>query len=198
MDSRLQRVGGTRLTHLRYSDAPRVAQAIVDAADGRARVLSGQSHDTPYVEIVRDQAYTVVIRGDDWRKIFPVFRYSTKRYQPVVPPENEPPPVMSPQPNRTMKQPPENPAGGIKSFLDGLPFDEYSKIQKLLTTLRVDAFGRPSSWSKASTPNPRPDGSSLISPEHRADFSSFTSTFLYNQLVKILQQLFPVDYPTTY
>lgn len=197
MDSRLQRVGGDRLAHLRYSDAPKVAQAIVDAIDGRARVLSGQSHDTAYVQFVRDKSYSIAIRRDDWRKIFPFFRYSAAAYRPVIPPSNQPPPVVSPQPNRTMQQPPENPAGGLKSFLDGLPFPEYSKIQKLLTVLAFKDFEKPSSWARTSVYTDQ-NATSLIPQEQRKDFSELPSNALYNKLVHVLQQLFPVDFPTTY
>jgi len=196
VDSRLQRIGGTRLVHIRYSDVPRIAQAIVDAVGGRARVLSGLSHDVPYLEFIKDQAYTVVVRGDDWRKIFPFLRYSSNAYKPVIPPSNQPPPIPSPQPNRVMEAPPVNPAGGLQSFLEGFPFDEYSKIQRLLTTLSVNNIDKQTLPSKASYP--LPDASSLIPPEHRKDSSSFSDAALYNQLVVVLQQLFPTDFPTTY
>jgi len=195
MDSRLQRVGGTRLTHIRYSDVPRVAQAIIDAMAGRARVLSGRSHTTPYVEFVRDQAYTVVVRGDDWRKIFPFLRYSSASYRPVIPPGNQPPPIMSPQPKRTMQPPPVNPAGGLQSFLEGFQFDEYSKIQKLLTTINLGGVDHPSPAWRPSTPFPDPP--SLIPPQQRTDSFSYTDTVLYNRLVQVLQQLVPTDFPTT-
>ena len=187
MDSRLRRVGGARLTHIRYSDVPRVAQAIIDGMAGRARVLSGRS----YVEFVRDQAYTVVVRADDWRKIFPFLRYSSASYRPVIPPDNQPAPIMSPQPNRTMQPPPENPAGGLKSFLE-FPFDEYSKIQKLLTTIALTRADRPRSGSFNSYPEPV----CFEPPQQRTDFS-YTDTQLYNKLVHVLQELFPTDFPTT-
>jgi hypothetical protein len=93
MTSRWIRVGGRRLLPLTYSDVPRVAQAITDAIRGKARVTSGISGDTPFVKFVRDQSYVVVIRGDDWRKIFPFFRYSTDQYEPVIPPLNQPDPI---------------------------------------------------------------------------------------------------------
>jgi len=196
MDSRLQRVGGTRLVNLRRSDAPRVAQAIVDFIGGRAKIFRGQSKDTVFVKFVREDEYTVVVREDDWRKIFPFFRYSTSSYSPVIPPPNEPPPIMSPQPNRLMPQPPENPAGGIQSFLGYFSFDEYSKIQQLLTTLKFRDFGGLSPSFKAL--NPVPDGTPLEPPEQRVNSSDDPKADLYNQLVKVLQQLFPVDFPTTY
>jgi len=196
MDSRLQRVGGTRPAHLRKSDAPRVAQAIVDAIGGKARILSGMSHDIMYLEFVKDKSYTVVVRGDDWRKIFPFFRYSSKSYNPVIPPPNEPPPIMSPQPNRTMKQPPENPAGGLRSFLACFPFDEYSKLQKLLSMLSLDDLDKSKPVYKDSDPTPS-DGIEWLPPQQRTDSAS-SDAALYNQLVKVLQQLFPIDYPTTY
>ena len=158
-------------------------------------MLSGMSHDMPYVEFVKDRAYTVVVRGDDWRLIFPFFRYSTTAYNPVIPPANQPPPIMSPQPNRTMQQPPENPAGGLKSFLDGMPFEVYSKIQKLLTTLSINDFDKPMPAFKAS--RPILDPSSWIPQERRPDYSSYSSAILYNKLVELLQELFPRDYPTT-
>lgn len=196
MDSRLQRVGGTRLAPLRYSDAPRVAQAIVDAVEGQARVLSGQSHDVTYLEFVRDKMYNVVIRGDDWRKIFPFLRYSSASYKPVATPSDQPSPIPSPQPNRMMYPPPVNPAGGLRSFLEGFSFAEYSKIQNLLTTLSVDNLDKQALPAKAS--NPIPDAPSLVPPNQRTDSMSFSDAELYNKLVFMLQNLFPTDFPTTY
>lgn len=196
MDSRLQRVGGTRLTHIRYSDVPRVAQAIMDAMDGRARVLSGLSHDTPYIEFVRPKFYTVVVRGDDWRKIFPLLRYSASSYRPVIPPANQPPPVMSPQPNRTMQPPPVNPAGGLRSFLDGFSFAEYAKLQRVLTTMSLTNVDQPHPAWKPTTPYPDP--TSLIPPERQLDSTSYHDTTVYNRLVEVLQQIFPTDYPTRF
>jgi len=196
MDSRLQRVGGTRLVHLRYSDAPRVAQALVDALGGRARVLSGQAQDVPYVEFVRDQAYTVVIRGDDWRRIFPFLRYGTSLYRPVDPPPNQPAPIPSPQPNRVMQPPPENPSGGLVSFLEGLPFDEYSKIQDLLTMFAANPLEAPAGAGKPLRPEPNPP--SLLPPEVQSDGVAFRDTDMYNRFVIILQRLFPTDFPTRY
>jgi hypothetical protein len=194
MDSRLQRVGGTRLVHLRYSDAPRVALAIVDAEFGKARVFSGLSHDTLYVEFVRDKFYTVVVRGDDWKRIFPFLRYSDALYKPVIPPANQPPPIPSPQPNRTMQQPPENPAGGLTSFLEGFAFDEYAKIQRLLTTTSVNSTD---SLSPPGVPlSQATDGVDLIPQKFQTDFSDFRQATMYNSMVALLQQLFPTDFPT--
>lgn len=171
-----------------------MAQAIVDALEGKARVLSGVSHDTPYVEFVRDKCYTVVVRGDDWRKIFPFLRYSVANYRPVIPPPNQPPPIPSPQPQRVMQPPPENPAGGLRSFLAGFSFAEYSKLQKLLTTLALTNVDQ---QHPAWTPSrPFPDPTSLIPPEQRLDSSSFNDTTVYNRVVLLLQQLFPTDFPT--
>lgn len=192
MDSRLQRVGGQRLAHLMYSDAPRVAQAITDAMMGRARVLSGMSHDTPYVEFVRPNAYTVVVRGDDWRVIFPFLRYGSGNFTPVVPPPNQPALIPSPQPNRLRQPSPVNPGPGLRSFLENFPFDQYSKIQKLLTVSNLTS-DRPTPNYLASNPVQPPI--SLTPPEQRAD--GYDSLEPYNHLVGILQQLFPTDYPTS-
>lgn len=194
MDSRLQRVGGSRLAHLRYSDAPRVAQAIVDAEYRRARVLSGISHGTSYVEFVRDKAYTVVVRGDDWAKIYPFLRYSSNSYEPVIPPANQPAPIPSPQPNRVMQVPPVNPAGGLKSYLDGFDFPTYSKIQQLLSTTAVDTIDGQSLPSMPS--NPISDATELNPPARRTDSFNFKESQLYNRMVAVLRQLFPEDYPT--
>ncbi len=194
MDSRLQRVAGGRVAHLRRSDAPRVAQAIVDAEYGRARVLGGVSKNIPYLEFVREKSYSVVVRLDDWRKILPFFRYSANAYKPVIPPEQPPPPIPSPQPNRVMPPPPVNPAGGLQSFLEGFPFDEYSKLQKLLTTAtinRLDTIGL------GVALDPMPDVYELNPPERRVDATNSPQTTLYNQVVALLEQLFPEDFPTT-
>jgi len=196
MDSRLQRVGGGRLTHLRRSDAPKVAQAMVDALYGRARVLSGISKDTAYVEFVRDNSYAVVVRGDDWKKIFPFLRYSVSGFQPVIPPGNPPDPILSPQPNRVMPPPPESPTGAMTSFLDGLPFDEYSKIQKLLSITSVNTLDPPSPPARQTIPAGSP--SDVLPPIRRQNSLNFREDFLFNNLVQLLQQLFPVDYPTKF
>lgn len=194
MDSRLRRVGGRPLVHLRRSDVPRVAQAITDFLCGGSRVLSGIAGDTPYVEFVKDQAYSVVIRGDDWRRIFPFLRYSTDSYNPVIPPGNEPDPVPSPQPNRLMPPPPEKPAGGLRSFLSKLPFYEYQRIQQLLTALDVDSVDHLRTQAQPSSPLPYP--TDLYPTGQRKD-AVFKNSFLYEAIVLLLQELFPVDYPTT-
>jgi hypothetical protein len=193
MDSRLQRIGGSRPTHVRRSDVPRLAQAIVDAAKGRAQVRSGKLRDTSFVEFVRPRSYTVVVRGDDWRKIFPFFRYSTTVFQPVIPPGNPPSAVVSPQPNRVMQPPPEKPSAGLRSFLDRLRYDEYQKIQGLLTML--SAGESPSLPFKPS--RGIPDASHLIPSEKREGTLTQEDMF-FNRLVLVLQELFPVDYPTRF
>jgi hypothetical protein len=194
MDSRLRRVGGKPLKHLRRSDAPRVAQAITDYLCGGARVLSGIAGDTSYVEFVKDKSYTVAIRGDDWRKVFPFLRYSSNDYTPVEPPGNPPEPVLSPQPNRTMQPPPENPGGGLRSFLDKLPFHEYQQIQRLLSTLSVDSLDRLRVESRPSRPAVYP--TDLYPTDQRRD-AILKDGYLYEGLVLLLQALFPDDYPTT-
>jgi len=196
MDSRLQRVGDSRLFHLHYSDAPRVAQAIVDAIAGDARVLVGSSHDVRFVKFVRDKVYTVVVREDDWGKIFPFLRYSTASYNPVIPPNNQPSSIPSPQPNNVMQPPPVNPDGGLRSFLEGLSFDEYSKIQRLLTIMSVDNIDR--QLLPVKPLHCFSDAPSLVPPEQRTDTSSFYNRDLYNKMVVILQKLFPTDFPTAF
>jgi hypothetical protein len=94
-----------------------------------------------------------------------------------------------------MQPPPVNPAGGLQSFLEGFQFDEYSKIQKLLTTINLGGVDHPSPAWRPSTPFPDPP--SLIPPQQRTDSFSYTDTVLYNRLVQVLQQLFPTDFPTT-
>jgi hypothetical protein len=194
MDSSLRRVGGKPLKHLRYNDVPRVAQAITDFFCGGARVTSGVSGDTPYVQFTKDKAYTVVIRGDDWRRIFPFLRYSSNDYSPVVPPGNQPDPILSPQPNRTMQVPPDNPGKGLRSFLSQLPYYEYEQIQKLLTMLELDEVDKPRVQSRPSRPLPYP---THLYPTGQRQDAGLNAGF-YNQIVLVLQQLFPVDYPTTY
>jgi hypothetical protein len=197
MDSRLQLINGQRLAHIRRSDAPRVAQAIVDAEYKLARVRSGLSHDTPYLEFTRDSAYTVVVRGDDWRKIFPFLRYSEDSYRVVIPPANVPPPIPSPQPNRVMPSPPQNPAGGLQSFLEDFPFDQYSQIQKLLTTTTINRMDAPVGSSLAL--NPLPADSVYLAPgQSRFNAMTQQQADLYNRVVSLLEQLFPQDFPTTF
>ena len=158
---------------------------------GRARVLSGVSHDTPYLEFVREGAYTVVVRGDDWDLIYPFLRYGSGDYTPVIPPPNEPPRVPSPQPQRLRVPSPVNPGQGLRSYLEHLPFDVYSKIQRLLTTSNLTQ-DRPASL-KASNPVPPPVP--LSPPRQRVD--GYAAAEPYNRLVGILQQLFPTDFPTS-
>ena len=190
MDSRLTRVAGTRLVPLLRSDAPRVAQAIVGAVYGSAKVYFGEVHGAPFIRFIKERSYDVVIRGDDWRKIFPFLHYSTASYSPVIPPATEPSPVPSIQPNRVVPAFPVIPDKGLKSFLE-FPFDEYSKIQKLLTILSVNDTDKTTSKSF----NPYPEPPSLNPPVRRRDKLSFGETDLYNRFVFILQQLFPNDFP---
>ena len=192
---RLKRIAGGRLSRIRKSDVPRIAQAIIDFSHGKCRVMSGIFVDTPYVQFVRDRTYSIAIRGDEWSKIYPFFRYSTARYQPVQPPGNKPPPIPSPQPNRLMEVPPESPDGGLQSFLQHLPYSEYVKIQELLTMLSMDDWDPKAIQAKPSKNLPYP--TSVQPARQRAD-GFFTDTVFYNRLVAVLEQLFPVDYPTTY
>jgi hypothetical protein len=140
VDTRLQKVAGKRIVRLRYSDAPKVAQAIVDKMQGKARVLSGMSHDTPYIQFVREGFYSLVIHGEDWRFIFPFIRYGSGFFTPVTPPGVRPT-VPSPQPNRDMPAPPENPGQGLTTFLEHFSYDEYVKIQGLLTSSNLQQGG---------------------------------------------------------
>jgi hypothetical protein len=159
-------------------------------------VFSGQIGDVPYIEFNRDGVYSVIIRGDDWRKIYPFFRYSSDAYRPVTPPLNEPPPIPAPQPNRVMPPPPVNPAQGFRSFLEGFAFDEYSKIQRLLTTFNVPSVDRPTRPYRPTRSQEVPP--SLIPPEHKTDSDALYETEVYNKLVEVLQQLFPTDFPTRF
>jgi len=194
MDSRLQRLGGGRLAHLRYLDAPKVAQAIVDAEYGQARVSTGISHDIPYVKFIRGNIYTVVVRGDDWRRIFPFLRYGSEHFTPVIPPAIQPPPIPSFQPNRVVQPPPENPSNGLTTFLTGFPYDEYSKIQTLLGTGTVNSLDAPSgAWKPL---NSERNGVDMVVSSN-ATFASFKQEELFKRLLDVLQKLFPTDFPTT-
>ena len=192
MESRLQSVGGGRLVPLRRSDAPRVAQALVDAMAGQARVLSGVARDTAYVEIVRDTSYTVVVREEDWRKIYVFLRYSTQNYTPVTPPGNPPDQVLSPQPNRTMQPPPEIPSEGLTSFMAGMTFLEYQQLQKLLTLVSLDQLNAPVA---ASRPARNISYAAPWIPSTQRVDTTFRDSYLYNRVVRVLELLFPADFP---
>lgn len=192
MDSRLKTVSGQRLAHLLYSDAPRVAQALVDKLLGRAKVYVGVMGSTPYLEFVCPGAYSVVIRGDDWRKIFPLVRYGSGYFQPVIPPARQPDPIPSPQPNRTMPAPPENPGEAFTSFLSFFTWDEYTLIQRLLTMSNVGSEPKSPGYKPSRlVPDPVP----LNPPTRRTDQAGMPE--VYDRLVDMLQQLFPQDFPTS-
>lgn len=187
----LRRVGGGRLVHLRYSDAPRVAQAILDAMEGRARVTHGVAGDTHYIQLVRKGGYSVTIRKDDWSKIFPFIRYSTNNFTPVTPPGNQPVAVPSPQPNRAMQPPPVSPDDGLTSFLEGVPYDEYVKIQELMTTLSLGAYKQDVLRDfEENPPSLYPLEKDFDGPVYHRD--------IFFRLVYVLRRLFPTDFPTTF
>ena len=180
MDSGLSRLAGDRLRHLRYSDAPRVAQAILDNLSGANQVTHGLFGTVPFVKFVRPGVYSLAIRGDDWRKIFLFLRYGSGSFKPVFPPANPPPPIPARQPNRVEAVPYENPGQGITNFFGGLPYDQYVKLQGLLTASRI--YNGSASVVDSYVPTAiRHDG---------LDDRSF------NSLVDILQQVFPVGFPT--
>jgi len=185
-------VNGQRLVHLLRSDAPRVAQALVDKLLGRAKVFSGVVGRTPYIEFVYPRVYSVVIRWDDWEKIFPLIRYGSGFFQPVIPPDAPPDPIQSPQPDRTMPVPPVNPGEGFTSFLSFFTWDEYAQIQRLLTISNV---GREAIVPGFKASNPLPEPVSLNPPTRRTDQSGMPD--VYDRLVDMLQQLFPNDFPTS-
>jgi len=185
-------VSGQRLVPLLYSDAPRVAQALVDKLLGRAKVFSGVVGSTPYIEFRYPGAYSVVIRGEDWRRIFPFVRYGSGYFHPVTPPAIRPDPIPSPQPNRTMQVPPEKPGDGFTSFLSFFTWDEYSAIQRLLPMTNV---GREAKGTAYKPSNPVPDPIEINPPPRRTDQSGMPD--VYDRLVEILQHLFPKDFPTS-
>ena len=174
MDYRLDKIDGNRLVHLLRSDAPRVAQALVDKMLGRAKVFAGAVGTTRYLEFVNPGVYTVVIRADDWRKIFPIIRYGTGAFTPIVPHAEPPELVPSPQEHRVMLPPPENPGPGIRSFLAYFSWEEYGQIQRLLTISNV---GR----------------ESTVPLLRRMNQSGMPD--VYERLVGMLEQLFPHDFP---
>jgi hypothetical protein len=192
MDSRLKTVDGQRLVHLLYSDAPRVAQALVDKMLGRAKLSAGVVGTTPYLEITYPGVYSVLIRGDDWKKIFPLIRYGSGTFQPVLPPAIQPDPILSPQPNRTMQPPPVNPGDGFTSFLAFFTWDEYLQLQRLLTMSNVSQQLRSRFYKPFDMV---PDPVSINPPTRRTDQSGMPD--VYDRLVGLLQLLFPKDFPTS-
>ncbi len=181
MDSFLWRIDGARLTSLRRPDLPKVARAIVDAERGEARVFTGYTRETPYVRIHRVGAYDVFIRGEDWDKIVPFLRNTGSRFSPAVLPSTPPPPIPSPQPNRTMQPPPPNPWGGLRSFVDKFDYQTMRHIEGMLTAFQVKPPpSLPSKLSNTMEPN-----SQLDAREEQ----------FYNNMLQMLQQLFPDDFP---
>jgi hypothetical protein len=191
MDARLTKVDGHRLVHLLRSDAPRVAQALVDKMIGRAQVHAGVVGRIGYVEFVYPGVYSVVIRADDWRKIFPLIRYGSGEFSPIPALVTPPALVPSPQGDRPMNPAPLNPGAGYTSFLAFFTWEETQRIQRLLTMSNVgrDAPSR-SRNAFETAPAPVP----LVPPERRTDQSAMPD--VYDRLVGMLQQLFPLDYPT--
>lgn len=198
MDARLWLINGVRATRLRRSDLPKVAQAIVDFERGRAEARAGYVRETAYVNLRRKNAYDVVIRGDDWAKIVPFLRNSSSRFTPKIMPPEQPPPVLSPQPNRVMQPPPPNPSVGQQSFLEGFDYATLAKIEALLTTTTVDALEGPSLPSKPM--NPVGNGIRIEFPGLYAapvDSLDQQQKSLYDRVLALLEQLFPEDFPTS-
>lgn len=181
----LYRLGGTRLVHLNASDAPRVARALLDAKQGLARVTSGVMGHVPYLLLERPGIYSVAIRGDDWQKIYPFFRYEKTAYTAVQPPTLEPDPIPNPhRPDRVMKVPRVNPGPGLHSVLEALPYDDYVTVQQLLSANRTNE--NPVRLDK------RAGGVSTKPPRHDLDGLYGEG---YNRWVTLLEQLFPKDFP---
>jgi hypothetical protein len=97
----------------------------------------GTTGTTPFIEFVYPGQYSVVVRGDDWRKIFPLVRHGAGAFHPVDPPSLPPKPIPSPQPNRLMPPPPLNPGDGFTSFLSYFTWEEYTQLQQLTTLART-------------------------------------------------------------
>jgi len=95
-----------------------------------------------------------------------------------------------------MPPPPVKPDDGLQSFLEGFPFDEYSKLQQLLTTFDLTNISQqPSPPWRPFRPVVEP--TDWLPPERRTD-STTLSSVVYNRLVALLQQLFPTDFPTRF
>lgn len=193
MDERLTQVSGQRLVHLLRSDAPRVARALVDKMQGRATVHSGVAGTTPFVEFVRPGIYSVVIRLDDWRRIFPLIRYGSGDFRPVVPSDGPPALVAAPQHQRLANPPPDNPGPGFTSFLAHFSWDEYTLIQRLLTMTNVAVEPKGVGAKPLNAPV---DPVSFNPPTRLSDQSSWKSD-VYERLVGMLQLLFPQDFPVS-
>lgn len=164
---------------------------MLDGLTGRARVSCGISGSTPYVQFLCPGVYSVLIRGDDWRKIFPLVRYGSGYFEPVNPPDTPPADILSPQPNRTMRPPPVTPGVGFTSFLQFFTWREYVQIQRLLT---VNNLGSEPAAFQQSQGAPGPVW--LDPPPLRLDQLAMRD--VYGRLVGLLQYLFPTKIPTSY
>lgn len=89
MDERLSYWRGARVGHLRRTDLPPVALAIVAHIERRALAWRMEVEDQEMIRIYRDDGQiSVFIRGEDWAKIAPYVRDGF--WNPVVAPPGPP------------------------------------------------------------------------------------------------------------
>lgn len=128
----LQYVGSRRLVHLQKRDARRVAR-ILSSHDVTVRL--GGARGILYVELQTPRELPLRVRMDDWRKIVPFIRYSSKVLPPISLPALGPTPpanIPSPQRNETIPPAPVNPGPEITSYLAGFDYPTYRQIVNLL------------------------------------------------------------------
>lgn len=199
MDARLWHIRKQRPVRLRQNDLPRVAEAILDVEKGRAVVRTGFVRGTSFVNLHRDNAYDVVIRGDDWAKIVPFLRNSGSLPTQYAPLPSVQPDVPSPQPNLMMRAPPPLPTNGLTSFLAGFDYGTMRNIVSVLNAapsidqLESNSLAKPSSSDSV--------GPTMTSPLPGLQFPMASldpqERLFFNQVLGVLYRVFRDRFPTS-
>ena len=201
MDARLWSIGGKRLNRLRREDLGPLADALADASQGLAKVGVNRARGITYVSLKRPGAYTLYVRGEDWERIMPFLRHSTDSFRLVRLPVEPPDPVLSPQPNRTMAPIRYGLSGG-RSYMDRFPYETERQLTDLLSQQSFSSLDKPQVPARPlNNPPSNPQvtyppavSGQTLKPHDALDMRDEQ---FRRQVVELLLQLFPDDFPTS-
>lgn len=109
-----RRLEGRKIRRLIAYDMPYLAMAILDYRSGLNTFRMEKLGSLNIFRFLRPGSYDLPIKEVDWKKIFPLIRYSTGSLN-----FKQPEPRVFTQPNREPAPRPTNPGAGLTSYMEG-------------------------------------------------------------------------------